>query len=329
MQRSVALSLLIVLAIVIGYSVTHAQSVGTTDPLTLDVSPDYPAPYQNVTIVPQSTLIDIAGSIITVSVNGVKQYSGSGSAPINVQIGGPGVTTTVVVTASSGGATYSKKISITPEQVALVTEPISTSHPLYGGKTLISPMGRVRFIALPDFRSVSGKAIDPASLEYTWRMDNKILESDSGIGKSVLDAQAPERYRDVNVSVTVQTLDGSLVAQAITPVSPVDPSTQMYEDDPLLGPLFNTALTDQVALAGDEETFLGVPYNFGALPTLEWDMNGTPSGSTGDITVRATGNGQGTASLTFTASDNTNSQTANSTMSVLFGASSGFGLFKL
>jgi hypothetical protein len=332
MPRRIALLMFVLLsasAIVTLSSVAHAQSIGSTDTLSVEINPDTPSPYQTITIVPSSTLIDIAASTITVTVNGSKTYSGSGSAPISAQIGGPGTSTSIVVTATSGGRSYSKKIVITPEQVALITEPVSTTHAFYAGKGLVSPAGRVRFIAMPAFVSTSGKAIDPTKLEYTWRMNEKILESDSGIGKNILDAQAPDRYRDVTVSVTVQTVDGSLVAQAKTPVSPVDPITRIYEDDPLLGALFNNALTDQVALSGDEETFLGVPYYFSERPALTWQVNGTNSGTDGDITVRATGNGQGTAALSFAAAQTDTAQTANSTMSVLFGATKSLGLFGL
>ncbi len=308
---------------------THAQTIGTTDPLTLDVSPEYPVPYQTVTITPSSTLFDIGDSTVTVTVNGQAFFSGTGGAGINVPVGGPGTATTVVVSVVSGGQTYTQQLTIRPAQVALVTEPISTTHEFYEGEGLVSPEGEVRLIAIPDFRTSSGKEIDPASLEYTWSLGDQILQSDSGIGQSVLDATASERYRDSTVSVLVQTQDGSIVAQAQTTVSPVDPITRIYVDDPLLGPLYNNALSGTVTMPDVEDTYLGVPYYFSEAPALEWDVNGTNSGSSGDLTVRATGNGPGTAELSFTATQSDTTQTANSTLAVNFGQSSGGGFFGL
>jgi len=327
-------SLLILCAIILSASsiAAHeafAQSISATEPLTVSVSSDYPSPYSTVTVRPTSTLFDIAGSKVTAKVNGTTVYSGSGSTPIQVQVGGPGIATTIVLSVVNAGQTYTKTIVIRPETIALIAEPISTTHPFYAGKGLIGSEGRVRFVAMPDFRTTSGAKIDPSTLEYTWRMNDQILESDSGIGKSVLHAVAPQRYRDVSLSVTVQTSDGSLSGQASMQVSPAEPLIRLYVDDPLLGPWFAAAITGNTSMNGDEETYIGVPYYFSETPSYSWDINGTESSTGQTITVRSSGNGEGTANLSFTATQSDTNQTANSTMQVLFGQKGSLGLFGL
>ncbi len=308
--------------------IVHAQTVPGSTPLVVDVSPQYPAPFQSITINPSSTLFDLGASIITVSINGTSYYKGTGSTPIQARVGGPGTATTVLVTATVGGASYKKSITIRPASVALVVEPISTTHPFYAGTGLVSPEGHVRLVAIPDLRSSAGKPLDPATLIYTWKLGDQILESASGIGQSVLDATAPERYRDAPVSVTVTNADSSLIAQAQTTISPVDPIVHMYRDDPLLGPLFDTALSDIIAMTTDEDTYRGVGYYFSQTPAVTWTVNGNNSGSDSDITVRSAGSGAGSAIVNFAATTESNSQSTDQSTTVNFGKKSGgfFGL---
>ena len=309
-------------------SLVRAQTVGA-DPFTVDLSPDYPTPYQTVTVTPSSTIFDIGSAIVTITVNGAAYYKGTGGASVDIPVGGPGTVTNIAVTAVTGGQTYTKKLALRPASVALVVEPVSTTHPFYAGASLVPSEGSVRLVAIPDLRTSAGKAIDPNTLEYHWKLGDQDLDGSSGIGQSVLTATAPQRYRDALVSVTVQSQDGGLIAQANTTISPVDQTTQIYEDDPLLGPLFDNALTDSYTMSSSEDTFLGVPYYFSSTPAFSWVMNGADSGSDPDITVRSSGSGAGTAVLGFTGTSADSSESANSSLSVLFGNKSSLGLFGL
>ncbi len=316
---------------------THAQTnsaVGSgsgaaTQSLTLDQSPQYPTPYSTVTITPSSSAFDISGATISVKVNGEQYYSGSGGAGIAITLGGPGSKNNIVVTAVSGGQSYSQSLLIIPENVALVVEPVSSTHPFYDGASLVPSEGHVRVIAIPDLRDSSGNQIDPSSLIYTWSLGDQELTADSGIGASVLDAIAPQMYRDADVSVTVTSQDGSLMAEGNTTITPISPITRIYKEDPLLGPIYDNALGSSYTMPDSEDTFLGVPYYFSSTPALNWTMNGTDSGSTNSLTVRDTGTGVGTAQLNFSANNSSSNETANSTLSVQFGNSNSTGLFGL
>ena len=299
------------------------------DPFTISVSPQYPAPYQSITLTPASTVFDIASAKITATVNGKTFYSGTGGTGIQLQLSGPGTVTSVAVTATAAGKSYSKKLSLRPADVAVVVEPVSTTHPFYEGAGLVSSEGRVHIVAIPDFRTSTGKMVDPSTLTYNWSLGDQVLDSASGIGQSVLDATAPQMYRDANISVTVTSPDGSMVAQGQATISPVDPYVRIYRDDPLLGALYDVAISNSYTMTGTEDTYLGVPYYFSNTPTLDWTVNGSESGTDPDITVRSTGNGTGTAILAFTATDSGATLTANTTVSVLFGQSKSTGIFGL
>jgi hypothetical protein len=271
-----------------GFGLFHASQAqfASTDPITLTLTPDYPRPYQQVIVVPESSIIDLTASTVVVTVNGKEVSRGSGAEAAYVTVGGPGTATTVKVTATTNGQTYSKSLTIRPAEVSLVLEPTSTTHPFYEGGSLVASEGGVRLVAIPDIRTSAGAVVPAANLVYTWKNGDQILEGSSGIGKSVLSAVAPPKWRDAGITVTVTTQDRSIVAQAASPVTPSDPYIRVYRNDPLLGPLYGTALPDSIALTGDEETYRAVPYYFSTKPSFTWSVNGTPSDSDEDVTVR-------------------------------------------
>lgn len=307
--------------------IAHAQ-LGSNDPINLTIDPSYPRPYQIVTVTPDSNLIDLSASTVTFTVNGKVVQTGTGSESANVAVGGPGSITNITVTATNNGQKYTKSISIHPADVALIVEPTSTIHPFYEGASLIGSEGRVRIIAVPDLRNSRGVQIPAESLVYSWKIGDQILQSSSGIGRSVLTASAPVRYRNATITLTVSSQDSGVVGQASVYVAPIDPLMRIYQNDPLLGPLFDTALPNSITLNGSEDTYRAVPYYFTSIPSLTWQVNGTPSQTGQDITVRPSGNGQGTAILDVSGSSGTLGQSANRTMSVTFGKTS-TGIFGL
>lgn len=310
---------------------SYAQGLPTmTEPLTVSVSPQYPRPYQTVAISPRSTLIDLSASKVRISVNGVNVYEGSGTQSTNIRAGALGERTTIVVSVTDpSGRTYSKQVVLRPAEVSLILEPASTLHPLYQGGGLVASEGRVRLVAFADFRTSPGNRLSNANLVYTWRLGNRILTDSSGIGKSTLIATAPIRHRNADISVTVTSPDSSLVGEARTLVSAVDPVTRIYRNDPLLGPNFDVALSDRFSMPDTEATFRAIGYFFAVPPTFAWTVNKATSGTDKDITVRATGNGQGTARLGLTATEPETRRSDDAAVTVDFGKSTGFGFFGL
>lgn len=310
--------------------VAHAQALPTADTLSLVVSPQYPRPYQSVTIAPRSTLLDLSASTVRVSVNGENVYEGSGTQAATVRAGALGERTTVVLTVTDpSGTVHTKTQVLRPAEVSLVLEPNSTSHPFYQGGGLVASEGQVRLVAMADMRSSPGTRLPSSSLVYTWRLGNRILTDSSGIGRSILTATAPVRHRNADITVTVTSPDSSLVGEASTRVSAVDPIGRIYRNDPLLGPNFDVALTDRFSMPDTEATFRAVGYFFATPPTYAWTVNNRTNGTDKDLTVRATGNGQGTARLGVTLLETETRRSAEGRVTVDFGSSTGFGFFGL
>lgn len=305
----------------------RAQSIPQPDQLSIVLSPQYPRPYESVTATIKSTLIDLAASQLSISLNG--KIVSEGERTARFTIGGPGSKNAIVVTAKDADGTHQTQLVIYPADVALIIEPSSTVPPFYKGAKQVASEGQVRLIALTDFQTAAGAKIPPQNLSYTWAFGDRQLEAQSGIGKSALSAKAPVRYRDARVTVTVTTQDRTLVAQASAVVSPVDPFVRIYTNDPLRGIDFANAVGSLFALPGDEETFRAVPFFYKSSPSITWTLNGSDSGVDPDLTVRATGAAKGSALLSARANDADTLNNAETRFTVQFGQARSTGIFGL
>lgn len=303
--------------------------VGTND-FTVTVSPQYPAPNSQATLSFTSSVIDLANSSVVVAVDGKDIYEGS-VRPVAVSLGGTGRVTDVAVTVTSGDISYDQTLSIQPQDVVLVAEPISSAPVLYRGKPSVPTGGDVRVVAVANMRDASGRAINPSALSYAWTVDDTRISNSSGIGKSALIVASPFLYRLRAVSVAVTSQDGSLVGGASLSLSAKDPSVRVYENDPLLGILFDRAIVSGYAIRGAEATLYAAPFSFpttSGLPLLRWFLNGDSAETGSSITLRPTGSGEGTASLSMVASGGGNT-TATVIIPLSFGTAPSTNFFGL
>lgn len=295
----------------------RAQAPGSAEPLIISISPANPRPYDEIAITPRSNLINLPASQVKITVNGTVIEEGSGSRTAVTTLGGPGTRTTVRVDAVFNGDSYSKEVVISPGDVSLVVEPATLSHPFYEGASLVAPEGRLRIVAMADLRTAPGTRIPPERLSYTWKLGERVLSEQSGIGRSVLEATAAPRYRDAEVSVTVASIDGAVRGAATANVAAASPELLVYRDDPLLGVDFSRALSGTFVMTGEEDSFRAVPFHFLDAPSFAWTLNGSAAGANDRLTVRAEG-ARGTARIGARASRGTES--ADASFSVQFGS---------
>ncbi len=302
--------------------------MGTTDPFMLSLSPQYPAPNSTATLSFVSTLLDLPSSTLRVSVNGKDVYKGT-VQPVGITLGKAGIVTAITATITSAGTDYPKSLSVAPQDLSLVAEPIASVPPLYPGKAFVPLEGSVRAVAVANFRTAAGAPIDPATLSYAWSVDGTAFDNLSGIGKTAFVVASPLQYRSRTVKVTVTNPNGSQVSGATLSLTPMQPSVRLYKNDPLLGIQFDRALGGTLAV-GSEQSLYAAPFSFpttSGMPVMRWFLNGDAVQTGSLITLRPSGSGQGSASLSFTASSG-QLTTASANLSLTFGtkSSSFFGL---
>jgi hypothetical protein len=283
-----------------------------------------------VTFTPVSGDIDISGATMTVTING-KQIINGDAAPFSLRMGDAGRTETVAISMKTAGGTYKQVVTVTPQDVVLVAEPLASLPPLYPGRPTIPVGGSVRVVAVADIRSANGTQLDPSTLAYAWSVDGS--GAGSGVGKRSIIVSSPLEYRASTVTVTVTSPDGTLIATDSTDLTPLAPVLRIYERDPLIGIRFEAALSDTFALAGSEATLYAAPFSYPtalSAPSLSWYVAGSLAQRGGFITLRPTGKGAGTASLTVTGaqSGSVDAPAASAALTVSFGkkSSSIFGL---
>ncbi len=307
----------------------YAIDLPGTNQLSINLSPENPRPYDTITITPSSNALNLSSQTIQILVNGAQIEKGTGTVSAQAILGAPGTATTIkIIATDAAGVTNSAQVTLHPADVSLIIEPNTTSHSFYEGGLLVAPQNPIRLVAITDFRSASGAQIPASSLIYTWKFGDQTLQSDSGIGRSVLSAIAPVKYRDANIDLIVQSPDSTQVAEAVVTISPVDPIVLLYQHDPLLGVLFNMAMGSSFTMPGTEATFRAISYYLGSTPSYSWSVNSAGSGSGTDLTVRSNGTGSGTAILGVTGVDAAG-RAGSALLSVLFGNNSSSGIFGL
>lgn len=296
---------------------------------SISTTPQYPQPGEAVTVEPKSDTIDLSIATMQILVNGTKAYDGNASSA-SVSLAASGATTIKVIL-SVDGKEYTKSTTLLPQSVGLVVEPNASAPPLYAGKPLIPSGGNVRIVATASFVTAKGTPLDPTKLSYTWTVNDRTISGISGIGKSAITVDAPLEYRSGSVSVVVKSPDGSLVGGDHITLSSQKPSVRVYEKDSLLGILFDHALSDTQKITGSELSLYAAPYSFsttGGLPTINWFLNTAAAQAGNTITLRPTGNGQGTASVSCTARKG-DFAVASQALSVDFGSSKSSNFFGL
>lgn len=322
------------LALFLPFAVS-AQSLGglgdtSGSTFTVSVNPQYPAPYSQATLSFLSSTIDLTSATMTITAASKQIYQGT-IQPVAIQLGPAGSITTVKVAITSGGASHSQTVRVQPQDVVLVAEPISSSPPLYRGKPLIPLEGDVRIVAMANLKSASGKLSNPNTYSYAWTVDGTQIANSSGVGKKAIIVASPLQYRARDVSVAVVSSDGMLVGGASLSFGAEESSVRLYENDPLLGIRFERAISNQYSITGAEATLYAAPFSLprtNGMLLLQWFLNGAVVQTGNVITLRPSGSGQGSASLSFVASASDYAK-ATTNLSLMFGAKSGSNLFGL
>jgi len=306
-----------------------AQAFPTEDPLTVTVSPQYPQPFSTATLTFTSSSVDLANATLSVKEGASTVYTGN-AGPVGIALGAPGKPVRLSVTATSDGTPYTQTVTIVPQDVALVAEPQSSAPPLYVGKPLVPQGGSTRVVAAANLRTPAGAPLDPRALSYAWTVDDTELSAASGIGKDALVVASPLEYRASTVSVVVSSQDGAEIGGDSLTLMPEDPLVRVYENDPLRGIRFDRALSGTYAIANSESSLYAAAYSFPTDqggPSVRWFLGGSLAQTGPLVTLRPTGSGTGSATLSVSA-ESADGTSASSGLSLTFGTNSS-GIFGL
>jgi hypothetical protein len=301
--------------------------------ITLTPSSDNPVPGQTVTVTAESYSFDINSATITWLVNGKQVQKDIGATTWSLTAPALGKKTTVEVDAvTPSGSEFSSSVVIGSGMVDMIMETDGYAPPFFSGKTPPVFQNNFTVIAVPHLVSPSGGEYDPANLVYQWKKDDgTVLQSQSGYGKQAITLKGDIVPRPYYLMVTATSRDGSAQGESLIYIAPQSPSITFYKDDPLYGPLFNTAVGNTLFIGAQKEvrafaSLYGFNFssNISNNLTLDWSINGTDHpelASSQSIVLRAPNGVAGTSNIALNASGIDNIlQGANASFTAAFSA---------
>ena len=335
MIRSFILTLILV-NFFLSYNFTLAQGVPVTaSSVDLTSSSDTPLPGQKIVITAKSFSIDINSSTVTWTIDGKVSQKGIGLNKLEIiapPLGKEYKIGVSVVTAN--GINLANSITIGSGSVDMIMESNGYTPPFFKGKLPVAYQNNVNIIAIPHLADTKGVEYDPKTLVYQWKKSGRVVEDQSGYGKQVFTLVGDIIPREANIDVTVSTRDGKKRTIGYINVSYDSPSLNFYIDSSQYGPLFNSALSDNVFIGKEKETsILMVPYGFNKPVNgignllLTWMINGYEReelATNESVTLRSPDNATGKSNIELTIKNKKDIlQTASRGFSASFSANGG------
>lgn len=270
--------------------------------LSIKANPASPKPNETITVEVQSNSTDLSRSTITWTLNNRTVLSGVGEKSFSFKNGNSGQTTDLTISITTPeGDTVAKNQSWTPVGVNLLWEANTYTPPFYKGKPLMSPQADVRVIAIPDS---SINTLTAGNYVYNWKKDGYVLADFSGYGKNTFNFIGPKPYALLNVGVEVSGFNGVAKSETSLNIPQTTPFVLFYENNPLMGILYNKALGSNVVITRKEFSVSAEPYFFSPERSeniyegYEWSLNNRGiENSSHLITLRNNQNTSGVSKL--------------------------------
>ncbi len=302
--RFILYVLIAVLGFILVTPVAFAQIGTTPGQNIIEIKPDPPKPFTDITLTLRAYSFDPSRASISWYVNGKLFSEGVGLRSISIKTGPAGNSLTVQAVAqpSSGAKSVTTRI-LRPAYVAITWEAHTYTPFFYRGKAMASPGAAITYIALPFFADEKGNPIDPSKLVYTWKRRYITDQNASGVGKRTYTTS--DDLRNAQISVEVATFDKTIKAETTAALMRVQPIPEVYPLHPLLGIRYEHALAGSYALGSEESSLIVEPYFFSVTTrdagniTYSWSIDGAPASQNSSIILRTTGQGSGEARITL------------------------------
>ncbi|MFA5840927.1 MAG: hypothetical protein WC847_01480 [Candidatus Paceibacterota bacterium] len=246
--------LLLYLAIIVTiFGTTLPTQVEAVSPssILVNISPENPAPKENVTITLSSYAANLDSVLILWSVDGQNTLSGVGKKSLSLDAPGSGLETRVVVKISLPDGIIEKNILIRPSSMVLLWQAEdSYVPPFYKGKAMPSAESSVKIVAMPEAKSGS-LLVNPKHMTYYWKQDYTNNVEGSGYGKNSFTFVNDYLDSSNNISVVASTTDEKYSSQANIDIATYQPKILFYKNNYNMGTLWENALYNGYKIYGD------------------------------------------------------------------------------
>lgn len=255
---------------------------GIEQQITIQQIPSIPKPGEAVSVKIVSYSTDLNKALITWTLDGKVIFTQIGATKLDFQAPASGKTSNLVITIrKETGGTLSKTITISPADVDLFFEAQTYAHPFYKGKKMYTSESIINFIAVPNFVNSNGTKISDSNLVYLWKINGVAQEGASGYGKNTFLTKGSLIERSNQVSVEVSAINSTLKASQSLNFKSISPEFVLYENNPILGIVYEKAIQGAFSLERPQVDFEGIPYFYSTdtkdstLLDFGWTINGT------------------------------------------------------
>ena len=281
------------------FSFAESQITTGEDEIMVDVSPNNPEPYSDVSINITSYATDLNKAIITWQGDSGVLLSGIGKTSYSFKASGPNTTITINIIIKPVGSvnTISKKIVLTPSEIELLWEAVDGYvPPFYKGKALFSRGGLVKAVAIPSTDTIKQGS---GNISYVWKNNDSVVDTASGYDKNYFIFSNDLFDTENSITVTASSVEENYNAEKTLTINAFSPKVLFYEKSPTDGILYNQALDANSPFVGSEMSIVATPYflaikdnedNFNYSWTINGDPIQTPSKKT-ELTIRPTSRG--------------------------------------
>lgn len=265
----------------------------------VEINPNNPEPYQDVTISINSYATDLNKAIITWQTEAGTVLYGIGKTSYSFKAGGPDISSVINISIKPVGSmsTISKKIVLTPSEIEIMWESVDGyTPPFYKGKSFPISGGLIKAVAIPNSKTIKSGS---GSISYTWKNNDSVVQDASGYNKNSFTFKNSMFDGINNITVNASSVNDNYSAEKTIQIPVYKPKIIFYKKSPTEGVLYNNALNKETTMSEDEVTIVAEPYflsikgnenNF----NYTWQINGegiqTPSKKT-ELTVRPTSRG--------------------------------------
>ncbi|AKM83940.1 TPA: hypothetical protein DCZ46_01240 [Candidatus Campbellbacteria bacterium] len=279
--------------------------------LTMKLSNRIPSPNEEITISLENYSIDLYTSQISWYKNDSLVERGLGKKDFTFNVGGLGTSDTITaVVLTKNGEQISTSKTFSPAEVDIVWEGDVYTPPFYKGKALVSHRSVVKIVAIPNFIGSNKSKISDDKLMYVWKKNGNIINGSQGMGKNMLYYDMEKNFRDSVLTVEVSNSDDSIKAKSSVSIKEIKPKIVFYENDPLMGIVFEKALNKKTDLLKEEITVTAQPFFFSKDDIknekleYKWKLNNKILDDVvGDFITLKKGEDKGTANLSLNIQD--------------------------
>lgn len=286
---------------------TQLQQQRNASMWNIALTPRTPGPNESVAAKIVSYSINVNTAAITWYLNGGVVLSGVGETEFSFFTGPAGTKTILRAVLETAGSNITERtVEVAPASVDILWTADTYTPPFYKGKALPTYGSTVRVTAIPNLQDVGGTRIPVQDIMFTWKKSRFTMPEKSGAGKKTLVYAAGFPKSDDIIGVVASTRDGKSSAEARVDVSVIDPKIVIYENLPLEGVRYESALGNSFQMSRNEVALSLSPYFF-SFPLrgintgrYEWFLDGRriePSEKRNEFTFGKPGTGSGRANI--------------------------------